>query len=400
MKISTRLQLSSMMFFEYFIQGAWYVTMGTFLSKNLHCDDSQVGSAYAFSALAFIISPFFTGLIADKFFDSEKILGVLHILGAILLYFMSQSTDFDTFFALLVVYMLLYAPTISLTSSVAIQQIANPEKDFPSIRVLGTIGWIASGLFLGKVLNVDEASAMPFFVAAVASLGFGLYAFSLPKTPPKGKDAKTDLKSLLGLDAISMLKDKAFATLLLSIFLIYIPITFYFQFGSMFLNELGMKNAVSTQTLGQVSEIGFMLAMPFFLARLGLKYMILVGMAAWIVRYVLFAYANMDANIFMIYGGIALHGVCYDFLFVSTQIYLDKKAPAHLRSSAQALMTSATYGLGMFLGATIAGMVGKNFTNMDNTHTWNPIWLAAAAGAAAILVGFALLFRDEKAKKA
>ncbi len=396
MQTSTRLRLSVMMFFEYFVQGTWYVTMATFLSKNLHCTDLEVGSAYAFTALAFIISPVFMGMIADKFFDSEKILGVLHLVGGVLLYFMSKSTDFNEFFTLLVIYMLLYAPTFALTSSIAIQQIASPEKDFPSIRVLGTIGWIAAGLFLGKILFVDEASAMPFLVGSVASFALGLYSFTLPKTPPKGKNSGKDLKSMLGLDAISMLKDAGFRTLLIAIFLIYIPITFYFQFASMFLNELGMKEAVATQTLGQISEIGFMLALPFFLVRLGLKPMILIGMAAWILRYVLFAFADMESNLFMIYGGIALHGVCYDFLFVSAQIYLDKKAPVHLRSSAQALMASATYGVGMFLGAYIAGLVGGNYVNTDNMHTWQPIWLAAAAGSALVLGLFAVFFKESK----
>ncbi len=393
MKITTRLQLSTMMLLQYFIWGAWYVTMSTFLSKTLHCTDVEVGSAYGFTALAFIISPFFTGLVADRFFDSEKILGVLHIVGAGLLYMMSQSTSFDVFFWLLVIYMLLYAPTIALTSSVAMQQIANPEKDFPSIRVFGTGGWIVAGLLISG-LSISEASAEPFFLAAVASLILGVFSFALPKTPPKGKGEKASLGQMLGLDALGMMKDRSFATLLISIFLIYIPMTFYFQFGNMFMNELGWENSAATQTLGQVSEVGFMLLLPFFLARFGLKTMILAGMAGWIARYLLFAYADIDANAWMVYGGIALHGVCYDFLFVSTQIYLDKKAPKNLRSSAQALMATATYGLGMFIGAYAAGFVGRQFTLENNLHEWNPIWLIATAGVGVIALIFLFLFKD------
>jgi len=364
MPIKSRLQLSIMMFLEYFTQGAWYVTMGTFLSQSLQCSDIQISSAYGFSALAYIISPFFTGLIADRFFDSEKILGILHLLGAILLYFMSQSTDFDTFFWLLVVYMLLYAPTNALSSSVAMQQVKNPEKTFPSIRVLGTLGWIAANLLI-NFLGLPEASAEPFYLAMISALVLGVFAFTLPKTPPKGKVENVNLQSLLGLDALRMLADRSFAILLLAVFLIYIPITFYFQFGNLFLNEIGMENSTSVQTLGQVSEIGFMLLVPFFMARLGLKYMILAGMGAWVLRYVLFAYANIDVNLWMIYSGVALHGVCYDFLFVSTQVFLDKKAPKELRNSVQALVTTMTYGLGMFIGAYVAGFVGDSYKKTE-----------------------------------
>ena len=406
MKLKTRVQLSTMMFFQYFIWSAWYVTMGAFLTKGLGCTDTQSGLAYGFTAFAFIISPMFTGLIADKFFDSEKIVGVLHLAGAVLLYFMSKSTSFDSFFPLMIIYMLLYAPTIALTSSIAMQLIENPEKEFPSIRVLGTIGWIAAGLFIGfgnidftngmELAGFDETSSTPFFIAAGASVILGLISFALPKVAPKDKGGKVDIKGLLGLDALSLMKNKSFRMLIISIFLIYIPMTFYFVNGSVFLGEMGITKSAALQTLGQVSEVGFMLILPFILGRIGIKPMLIVGMVAWILRYLFYGYADGDANMWMIYVAIGLHGICYDFLFVSTQIYIDKKAPKNLRSSAQALMTTATYGIGMFLGANIVGYITKSYKIAGTTnHDWNPIWLIASTMVAVVVIFFAFTFKDD-----
>ncbi len=410
MNLKIRIQLSTMMFFQYFIWSAWYVTMGAFLTKGLGCTDTQSGLAYGFTAFAFIISPIFTGLIADKFFDSEKIVGVLHLVGAVLLYFMSTSTSFDTFFPLMIIYMLLYAPTIALTSSIAMQLIENPEKDFPSIRVLGTIGWIAAGLFIGfgnldftneiTLSGFDETSSIPFFIASTASVVLGLLAFALPKVAPKDKGGKVDVKSLLGLDAIGLMKNGSFRMLIISIFLIYIPMTFYFTNGSVFLGEMGITKSAALQTLGQVSEVGFMLILPFILGRIGIKPMLVVGMIAWILRYLFYGYADGDANLWMIYVAIGLHGICYDFLFVSTQIYIDKKAPENLRSSAQALMTTATYGIGMFLGSNIAGAITKSYKDpVTALHNWNPIWLIASAMVAVVVVFFVFAFKDDTRTK-
>ena len=406
MNLKTRVQLSLMMFFQYFIWSAWYVTMGAFLTKGLGCTDTQSGLAYGFTAFAFIISPMFTGLIADKFFDSEKIVGVLHLVGAVLLYFMSTSTSFDTFFPLMIIYMLLYAPTIALTSSIAMQLVKSPEKDFPSIRVLGTIGWIAAGLFIGfgnldfadgiSMGGFDETSSMPFFIAMGASIILGVISFALPKVAPKDKGGKVDIKTLLGLDAIGLMKNGSFRMLIISIFLIYIPMTFYFVNGSVFLGEMGITKSAALQTLGQVSEVGFMLVLPFILGRIGIKPMLIVGMIAWILRYLFYGFADGDANMWMIYVAIGLHGICYDFLFVSTQIYIDKKAPENLRSSAQALMTTATYGIGMFIGANVVGYITKSYSDpVTALHDWNPIWLIASAMVAVIVVFFVFAFKDD-----
>ena len=392
-----------MMFFQYFIQGAWYITMGAFLTKGLGCTDTQSGLAYGFSAFAFIISPMFTGLIADKFFDSEKIVGVLHLAGAGLLYLMSTSTSLDVFFPLLIVYMLLYAPTIALTSSIAMQLIKNPEKDFPSIRVFGTIGWIAAGLYIsfGNLTDsgftgFEEKGPVPFLIGMGASLFLAVIAFLLPKVAPKGKGEKVDVKALLGLDAIGLLKNKSFRMLIISIFLIYIPMSFYFVNGSVFLGEIGIVKAAGLQTVGQVSEVGFMLILPFILVRLGIKPMLIVGMAAWILRYVFYGFSDAETNMWMVFAAIGLHGICYDFLFVSTQIYVDKKTPENLRSSAQALITTVTYGVGMFIGSIVVGAITKGYLNEDGvTHDWNSIWLIAAGMVAVVVVFFAFTFKDD-----
>lgn len=382
-----------MMLLQYLIQGAWYVTMGTFLSKTLHCTDIEIGKAYGFTALAFIISPLFMGLVADRFFDSEKLLGILHLVGAILLYAMFQSATFDHFFGLLIVYMLLYAPTVALTSSITMQQVGNPEKDFPSIRVFGTIGWIIAGVMI-NALHISEYSPTPFLLASIGSGVLGLFAFTLPRTAPKMQKKSSSLYQMLGLNALSLMKDRSIALLLVCVFLIYIPITFYFQLTNMFMNELGWENTASTQTLGQVSEIGFMLLLPLLMRWLGLKRMILLGMIAWALRYLLFAYADIDTNAWAVYGGIILHGICYDFLFVSTQIYLDKKAPDDLRSSLQALVATVTYGFGMFIGAYVTGFVAKQFMLHDTLHDWKSIWLVAMTSVGVVTLLFWVLFQN------
>jgi nucleoside transporter len=285
------------------------------------------------------------------------------------------------------------------------QQIENPEKDFPSIRVFGTIGWIAAGLFIGygnisfsaeeMFGGFNEKSSVTFLIAAAISVVLGLLSFTLPKTAPKDKGGKVDVKTVLGLDAIGLLKKKSFGMLIGAIFLMYVPMTFYFQFGSPFLTDVGFDKTAALQVIGQVSEVGFMLILPFILAKTGIKPMLIIGMCGWILRYVFYGFADGDANAWMVFGAIGLHGICYDFLFVSTQIYVDKMAPKHLRGSAQALMTTATYGVGMFIGAKIAGSLGHNMTTATGEHDWNSIWLMAAGMVAVILVIFIPLFKDD-----
>lgn len=395
MNFKLRFQLSTMMFFEYFIWGIWFVTMGTYLGTTLKFDGLEIGLAYGAVAVAAMVSPLFVGMVADKFFATEKILGLLHLVGGVLLYVLTTVSEFNYFYPILLIYSFCYMATIALTSSISFVQMENPGSDFPKIRVLGTIGWIAAGLLIGAIgLEQSNNLVFTFQLAAAASVVLGLYCFTLPHTPPANKGKKVKVGDLLGLDALVMLKNRSFLVLLIASTLISIPLAFYHNFTNLFLNETGMTNAASKMTIGQMSEIGFMLVMPFFFRRLGVKKMMLLGMGAWFIRYTLFGFGDNDSLVWMLYLGIALHGVCYDFFFVTGQIYADNKAPEGLKNSAQGLMTFATYGVGMFLGSYISGKVVEMYT-VGEVHNWMEIYRIPAIAAAAVFVLFALLFKDD-----
>ena len=390
-----RLKLSAMMFLQYFIWGAWYVTLVTYLSQTLGFSDSQIGWAYATTAIAAMISPFFMGLVADRFFASEKVLAGLHLLGACLLYWASNLEDFSHLFPVLLIYTLCYMPTLALTNSLSFHHMQSPEREFPRVRVLGTIGWIAAGLLVGR-LHL-EAVAVPLQVAAAASVVMGLYCLLLPHTPPKGGGQPFSLRGLLGLDALSLMRERSFAVFVAGSFLLCIPLQFYYTFTNLFLNEIGVSQAASKMTLGQGSEILFMLAMPFFLTRVGLKGTLLIGMAAWVARYLLFSWGDGSEHLWMLLGGILLHGICYDFFFVAGQVYVDRKAPIRVRAAAQGFIALVTLGLGMFVGARVSGLVVQHYSFLDVNgavqHHWGEIWLVPAVAAAVVLVLFAFFFR-------
>ena len=395
MDLNTRLKLSGMMFLQYFIWGSWYVTMGTYLGEGLGFTGSQIGLAYGTTAIGAMISPFFVGMIADRFFPAQKVLSALHLIGGVLLYLAVQQTSFVGFYTILIAHTLCYMPTLALTNSVSFNQMSDTAKQFPAIRVLGTIGWIAQGWVIS--LMGIEAEATPFLIGAGVSIALGIYCLFLPNTPPASADKKVTAADVIGLDALSMFKNRSFAVFVISSMLICIPLSFYYGFTNLFLNELDVSNAAGKMTFGQMSEIFFMLVMPFFFRRLGVKYMLVVGILAWATRYFLFAFGNNDTAVWMLLFGIILHGVCYDFFFVTGQIYVDKKASDDIRSKAQGLITFATLGVGMFIGTWLSGKVVENYATAEASvpHDWKAIWMVPGILSLVLLVAFWALFNDK-----
>ena len=384
-----------MMFLEYFIWGAWYVTMGTYMGEHLHSTGLQIGAAFSALAIATIFSPFIVGMIADRYFAAQKIMGVFHLVGAALLFYATKVTDNTAFYWIILVYSLLYMPTIALSNSVAFNQMTDPGKQFPWIRVFGTLGWIVAGLLIG-FLGIEKTSNT-FVMAAGVSALLGLVSFFLPNTPPKGKGADATASKALGTDAFVLFKDKPYIIFFIAAILVCIPLSFYYGFANPFLNEVGMDKAASKMILGQISEGLFILAIPFMFNRIGVKNMLLLGMVAWILRYVCFAYGNTGANEWMLYAGIILHGVCYDFFFVTGYMYTEKKAGEKIKNSAQGLFTFATYGVGMFIGTWFSGFVVDNY-KIEGGHDWLKVWSVPAYIAVGVLILFILFFRDKKGK--
>jgi nucleoside transporter len=387
MKAKTGSLLSLMMFLEYFIWGAWYVTMGTYMGQHLNASGVEIGAAYSALAIATMISPFFVGMIADRFFAAQKIMSVLHIVGAVLLFLATKITDSHTFYWVILGYSLLYMPTIALSNSVAFAQMTDPGKQFPWIRVFGTLGWIAAGIMISK-LGIEKTDGT-FYMAAIASATLGIISLVLPNTPPKAR-----VKEAKVLDT-GTLAEKSYLIFFIAAILVCIPLSFYYGFANPFLNEAGFENAAGKMTLGQVSEAVFILAIPFLFNRIGVKNMLLLGMTAWILRYVCFAHGNMASSEWMLYAGIILHGICYDFFFVTGYMYTEKKAGQKFKNAAQGLFTFATYGVGMFIGTWFSGFIVDRY-NTNGVHDWQKIWYVPAYIALGVLVYFILFFREKK----
>ena len=396
MKTTIYGRLSLMMFLEYFIWGVWYVTMGTYLT-NIGFQGTEVGSAYSTIAWAAVISAFFVSLVADKFFAAEKITGILHIAGGILMYFVTTITNPDLFFWVLLAYALCYMPTLALTTAIGLHHCTDPGKQYPKIRVLGTLGWVAAGITI-SLLKI-EGGLYPMYLASLSSILLGLYSFTLPLTPPKSKGKTLTVKEILGFDALKLMKNRSFAILSISALLITLPFAMYHPFTNMFLNETGVENAAGKMTLAQMSEVIFMLMIPFLWVRLGIKKLLLIGMIAWVIRYVLFMYGNNDSLIAFLYIGILLHGICFDFFYVTAQIYMDKKAPQDLRASVQGFFTLLTYGVGWLLGSYLNGLILQTYQITDETskvigHYWKNVMFVPALIALIVAILFTIFFKN------
>ena len=422
-----RVRLSIMMFLQYFVWGSWFVTLGGYILGNTGTagtgifQSGFIGRAYGTAAIGGMIAPFFVGMIADRFFSSERILAFLHLVGAAVMYYLSTLTDQSTIYAVLILYFVCYMPTLALTNSLSFHHLPDPGRQFPGISVLGTIGWIVAGFLVGKQLklldgaiavsamlpaNADvksiEPTSIPMLIAAVAQALLGIYCLVLPHTPPKNRGQAVKFGDVLGLDALKLMKQWSFAVFVIGSFLIAIPLQFYYNYTNAFLNAIGVEHAADKMTFGQMSEFFFMLLIPMFFARLGVKYMLLVGMACWAARYALFAFGADPKVDWMLYAGILLHGICYDFFFVTGQMYVDRKANPSIRGAAQGFIAFATLGVGSFIGAELSGIVQQAVTTQQQVGdklidvvNWRDFWLYPAAGAAAVMVLFALSFRDQ-----
>jgi nucleoside transporter len=403
MKFGIALRLGLMMFLQFYIWGGWFVTLGSYLAANLHASGVQTALAYSTQSWGAIVAPIFAGLIADRYLNAERLLGIVHLIGGVLMYRLAGAREFASFYPLLFGYMILYMPTLALVNAVAFRQMADPSRHFSRIRVWGTLGWITAGLVISYVFGWDSTTALAagqlrktFAMCSIASFILGAYSFTLPATPPPARqESRYSLSKVLSLEALGLLRVPNFLVFFVASILICIPLAFYYQNANQFLTEIHVANATGKQTLGQVSEVGFMLLMPYCLVRLGMKVTLLLGMAAWALRYVLFAFGNAHDLSWMLLIGIALHGVCYDFFFVSGQIFTDAKAGASHKAAAQGLITMATYGIGMLIGFSLAGLVSDAYVQAD-AHDWRAIWLYPAAFAAVVFVAFALCFKNER----
>jgi nucleoside transporter len=407
--MNVKVRLSAMMFGQYFVWGAWWVTLGTYM--NAIGFDAIIGTTYSVQGWAAIVTPLALGVLADRYLDADKLFAGLHALGAAVLVFLSTVTDSPgLFFGTALAYMCLYMPTLPLSNTIAFGALSDVKREFPAIRVLGTVGWIVAGLIVG-FLALERTNG-PILIAAGASLALGAFGLLLPKTPPQarlaaragtsvapggaGSVGAPSLTEKLGLDVFKTVREPSFWVFIGASLLVCVPLAFYYAYTNTFLVEKGVSGAAAVQSLGQVSEIVFLLALPFFLTRFGIKRVLIVGMAAWALRYLAFAYGYDGAGAILplLILGIVLHGVCYDFFFVAGQIYVDEKVGPAMRARAQSFLSLVTLGLGTVIGTNLANAVYVANTVSADVHEWRTIWLIPAALAAVVAVLFAFSFRE------
>lgn len=386
-----------MVFLHYFVWGTWYVTMGTYLNATLKFEGSQIGLAYGSTAIGAMVSPFFAGIVADRFFATQRLLGALHLVGAALLWYVSTLKSFGQFYPVLIAYTIIYMAGHGLTNALTLAHSKNPAKEFPLVMLMGSVGWICAGLAVSALKFEDNAGM--FRLAAGAALVMGLYSFTLPHTPPKGAGAPVNARTMLGLDALRLMRDRSFATFIICSFLICVPLSFYFSWMNAFMNELKIPNAAAKMTIGQVSDVVFLLLLPFLLKRLGVKGILILGMVAWTVRFgLLTQFPKATDAAWMLFVAIAVHGMCYDYIFVMGRMYVDNRASEDIRAATQGFHAFVTLGAGMFVGSWLSGVVGQHYTtNGGATHAWSEIWLVPAVMSAALIVVFAILFRETPA---
>ena len=387
-------QLSVLFFLQFFLWGSWYVTLGTYLIDKLGFSGTEIGLIYGATAIAAAISPFFLGVVADRLYNAEHIMSVLHFCGGIVMWFLSYVESFAWFYPLLIFYALLYIPTFALSTSLAFHHLERAMSDFPKVRVWGTVGWVISGIII-SVLDW-ESVAYPMQMAAASSILLSIFCRYLPATPPQTASGKLSLKKILGPEVLALFKERSFTILIASLVLIAIPTGFYYSFVTPFLVEIGMQNAAGKMALGQVSEVVIMLFMPFLFAKFSLRWIIGLGLLTWGGRYLLFAFGDIGGLSWMLYVGILLHGVAFNFSALAVQIYIDRIVPAHARSTAQGFVAQITLGFGALIGAFIAGHTVSTYTIDGGGHIWTNIWLVPGVIGIIVTLFFVLFFREKR----
>lgn len=413
MQAGVFLRLGIMMFLQFFTWGAWWVTVNIYMGTEAVAMRDLIFIAYLTQPIGAMISPYFLGMIADRYFSTERVLGAMHLIGGVLLmiapYFAEgPARSSGAFLGLILLHMLCYMPTIGLTNTLAFHNMSDQEKHFPFIRVFGTVGWIVAGIAVSFMLSpmvgaTAEETAWPLYMGAIASLVMGLYSLTLPHTPPPAAGEKPTFRQLAGIDALRQLSSRSFWVFLIASILVCIPLSQYYSYASLFVSDAGIANPAFKMSFGQMTEVLFMVVMPLGFAYLGVKWMLFGGMLAWVARYALFALGAPDVVVWMIMGGILLHGLSYDFFFVTGQIYVDKKAPQRIRGQAQGLLVQATLGLGMFIGMLLSGQVLFNnivggTEGQAQLNAYQTFWMIPAVVAGVVMIAFALLFRDEPGK--